>query len=106
MCQGKTLGSPFSVPIESPIHQESGHCATAASLPAKSLHGRFHNRHNANGTITINQPLQAIRRTQGKALTDGSRDNCLPARGDRASQLLIPELQKHLKCNSPARPDG
>ena len=106
MCRSKTLGSPFSVSIESPICQEPRHCATVASLSTKRLHGRFHNRHNANGTIAINQPFQTIRRNQGKALTDGSQDDGLPARGDRASQLPIPELQKHLKCNSPARPDG
>ena len=93
MCRGKTLGSPFSVSIESPICYEPRHCATIASLPAKRLHGRFHNRHNANGTIAINQPFQTIRRPQGKALSDGSRDHGLPARSDRASQLPISELQ-------------
>ena len=70
MCQGKKLGSPFSVSIESPICQEPRHCATATFPSAKSLHGIFHNRHNANGTIAINQPLQAIKRVDGKYFFD------------------------------------
>ena len=91
MCRGKTLGSLFSVLIESPILQDPRHRAAVTTLSAKRLHGRFDNRHNANRTIAINQPLQAIRRTQGKALSNGSRDHGLPARSNRASQHTTTE---------------
>ena len=78
MCRGKTLGSPFNVSIESPVFQDPRHRAAVESLSAKRLHGRFHNRHNANRTIAINQPLQAIRRTQGKELSNGSQITVCP----------------------------
>ena len=93
-CRGKKRESQFGVSIVLSIRQEPRCCSTTTALTAKGLHRRCHHRHHSNRTVIVHKPLQALRRTQGKALANCRRDHGLATRSNHASQSQTSELPK------------